>query len=331
MQKQKNEIVELFDPNKGTTVIHPTENSRGFWAGAPSIYYDNTKGKFYLSYRIREPRPSRGIESRIAESSDGIKFRDIWSLRKEDLGSTSIERSALLSITKKIYRLYVSYVDPVDNRWRIDMIEAESPEHFDVSLRKTILTANDLQVEGVKDPYILVIDGMYYMFFSYAPKLQNVSHEQTTQLHSTGDIFNTGKVQSLTGIALSQDGISFRWLRDVSLPGDGWDSYTFRVTCVLPTKTGFIIFYDGASKGKPNYEELTGLATSQDLVHYERISQERPALISPYGTGSLRYIDAIRVDNDYFYYYEYSRSDGSHELRLNIVKNGNLGVFDGNN
>ncbi|MHB1686791.1 MAG: glycoside hydrolase family protein [Ignavibacteriaceae bacterium] len=331
MHEQKYGTTTLFDPKDGFTIIEPPGKGNGYWAGAPSIYYDNTKGKFYLSYRIREPHPSRGIESRIAESSDGIKFRDIWSLRKEDLGSTSIERSALLSITKKIYRLYVSYVDPVDNRWRIDMMEAESPEHFDVSLRKMILTAKDLQVEGVKDPYILVIDGMYYMFYSYAQKLQNVSHEQTTQLHSTGDIFNTGKVQSLTGIALSQDGISFRWLRDVSLMRDGWDSYTFRVTCVLPTKTGFIVFYDGNSEGKPNYEELTGLATSQDLVHYERISKERPMLISSYGIGSLRYIDAIRVDNDYFYYYEYSRSDGSHELRLNIVKRGNLGAFDDNN
>lgn len=330
MQKQKYRIQTLIDPRDGVTIIEPPGKGNGYWAGAPSVYFDDGKRKFYLSYRLRKPRPDRGYESRIAESIDGKKFKDVWSLKKEDLKSTSIERSALFSNTKGNYRLYISYVDPADNRWRIDMMESDSPEHFDFSLRKSILTASGLQVEGVKDPYILVLDGMYYMFFSYTPKLQNVLPEQIVQLHATGDIFNTGKVKSLTGLASSKDGNSFQWLRDVSLLGSGWDSYTVRITCVLSTKTGFIIFYDGASKHDHNYEESTGLAISKDLVQYKRISHEHPILISPYGTGSLRYINAIRVDNDLYLYYEFSRLDGSHELRLNIVKKGDLSAFDDN-
>ena len=324
MEEKKYGTTTLFDPKDGNTIIEPSGKGSGYWAGAPSVYFDSTKGKFYLSYRLRKPHPHRGSESRIAESVDGVKFTDIWSVRKEDLGSSSLERSALVVTPNGKYRLYISYVDPVGNRWRIDMMEADSPEHFDVSLRKRILTADSLQVEGVKDPYFLIFNGVHYMFFSYAPKLQSVSLEQVAQLHTTGDIFNTGKVKSVTGLATSQDGVSFRWLRDVPLLGTGWDSHTARVTCVLPTSSGFVVFYDGASDGARNYEEFTGIATSPDLVHYERISLERPVLVSPFGTGSLRYTHAISVGNDFYFYYECSRPDGSHELRLNIVKKEHL-------
>ncbi len=324
IEQEKLSSLTLFDPKDGNTIIEPPGKGPGHWAGAPNVYFDSTERKFYLSYRLRKPHPQRGSESRIAESTDGLKFTDIWSVRKEDLETSSMERSALVVTSNGEYRLYISYVDPANNKWRIDMMEADSPEHFDISKRKSILNADSLQVEGVKDPHFLILDGVYYMFFSYAPKLQSVSPEQIAHLHTTGDIFNTGKVKSVTGLATSQDGISFRWLRDVSLLGTGWDSHTARVTCVLPARSGFTIFYDGASDGERNYEEFTGIATSSDLLHYKRISLERPVLVSPFGTGSLRYIHAINVSDDFYFYYECSLPDGSHDLRLNIVKKKNL-------
>ncbi|GAH41355.1 unnamed protein product, partial [marine sediment metagenome] len=50
-----------------------------------------------------------------------------------------------------------------DNRWRIDMMEASHPKEFKVDEKKKVLTASSIQCEGVKDPYVLVLGGKYYM------------------------------------------------------------------------------------------------------------------------------------------------------------------------
>ena len=45
--------------------------------------------------------------------------------------------------------------------------------------------------------------------------------------------------------------------------------------------------------------------------------------MSPHASGSLRYIDAVRLREDIYCYYEYARPDGSRELRMNKVKSNN--------
>ena len=81
-----------FDPEAGTIVREPDGASAGFWVGAPTVYHDSTDGRYYLSYRVRRPRPERGVENRIAVSDDGESFEDIYTLHKDALGSESIER-----------------------------------------------------------------------------------------------------------------------------------------------------------------------------------------------------------------------------------------------
>lgn len=44
-----------------------------------------------------------------------------------------------------------------------------------------------------------------------------------------------------------------------------------------------------------------------------------PILVSPHGSGSLRYMDAVPFEDRILYYYEYARPDGSHELRVNTA------------
>lgn len=121
---------------------------------------------------------------RIAASKDGESFTDVWSLHKKELASSSIERSALVKVHDNLYRLYISYVDSADNRWRIDVVEAETPNSFDVKTRKKVLTASDLSgVEGVKDPYIVKHDGKYFMYFVYA---KGVEEAYLSGMHETG-------------------------------------------------------------------------------------------------------------------------------------------------
>jgi hypothetical protein len=194
------------------------------------------------------------------------------------------------------------------------MVEADSPEKFNPNTRKLALAPEYCGVEGVKDPYIIILGGIYYMLTSYAPTPE-VGNDGS--FHASADVFNTGKTSSNTGLALSTDGIEWRWIGDImSPPSEGWNAYATRATCVLYTPP---IFYDGGSTVGENYEEKTGLAITFDLVGYQNVSVKSPILVSPHASGSLRYMDAIRLNNHVYYYYEYARPDGSHELRVNKV------------
>ncbi|HIL70800.1 MAG TPA: hypothetical protein EYG38_13240 [Verrucomicrobia bacterium] len=68
-----------------------------------------------------------------------------------------------------------------------------------------------------------------------------------------------------------------------------------------------------------NYEERTGLAVSSDLRKWFRLSPEKPYLESLHQTKSLRYLDPVDLETETRFYYEYSRPDGSHELRMNSI------------
>ena len=313
---------KLFDPEKGKTILEPIKREKGYWVGAPSVLYDEEKKKFYLYYRFRQPRgvnPDRGFECHIAESEDGIRFSNIWEAKKENFPTSSVEKSSLFKTPDGKYLLYISYVDQKDNRWRIDVMESNEISAFKLSNRKKIFTADDISAEGIKDPYVFSFKGKYYMIVSYAPTPSIVTNELRKKMHETGDVYNTGKTKSHTGLAESHDGINFRWLGDILSPGNGWDSYASRISSLIYYPPLFVAFYDGSKSVEENYEEKTGIAVTMDLKHYKRLTEEKPYLVSPHGSGSLRYMDAVDMGKKVFYYYEYSREDGSHELRVNII------------
>jgi hypothetical protein len=313
-------IAPLFDPEEGTTILEPPGQGKGYWVGAPGVIYDDNTGKFYIYYRRRKPRDvgaDRGYECGISESTDGVNFREVWTASKDLFGSISVERGALVKTLEGRYRLYIGYVAPEDNKWKIDMVEANSPEELDPVTRRLVLEPGDCGVEGVKDPYILIVGGKYYMLVSYA----TTPGKPTEGLHDTADVFNTGKISSNTGLALSSDGVDFQWVGDVlSPPGSGWNAYAARATCVLYVPPVFNVFYDGGADVGENYEEKTGLAITFDLMKYQHVTDKAPLLVSPHASGSLRYMDVVRLGEDIYYYYEYARPDGSHELRMNKMK-----------
>lgn len=310
----------LFDPSQGVTIREPPGSGAGYWAGAAGARYDDDSGAIYLYYRLRKPREQgRGYECRVAVSDDGLRFRDLWSATKERLGTESMERGTLWRSPEGTWRLYLGLVDPRDRRWRIDMMEADSPAEFDPSRRATVLTAADIGAEGVKDPYLMAIEGGVAMIVSYAPSPGRVDGSTAALMHASGDIYNTGITRSHTGLAVSDDGKHFQWRGDVFSPGDRWDAYAARIGTVLAADQKYLGFYDGSRHVGENYEERTGLAVSEDLVAWSRLTPEAPALVSPHASGSLRYVDAVRVGDDLLYYYEYARRDGSHELRTSRV------------
>jgi hypothetical protein len=312
--------LRLFDPLDGVTIAEPPDIGRGNWAGAANVWLDET-GDFWLVYRLRKPHPHRGYLLRIARSADGVNFTTVWEVTKEQLGTESMERCALVRLDKNLWRLFVSFVDPADRRWRIDALDAPSPTQFDPQKRKAALTAADASVEGVKDPIVYRLAGLWFMFVSFSPTPPNATEELRQKMHATGDVFATGLSRSATGLAVSEDAEKWEWQGEVfgNRPGE-WDGYAGRITSIVFHSPVFVAFYDGSRTVEENYEEKTGIAFSFDLRHWERVSRKQPALTSPYGTGSLRYMSVVPVGSEWFCYYEFCRPDGSHELRLSRMK-----------
>lgn len=309
-----------FDPAAGQTVVAPERAGAGYWAGAPSAVFDERAGCFYLSYRVRRPlQEGRGWQTRIAQSRDGVTFQDVWAAGKEAFGTSSIERSALVKTLQGRWRLYVSYVQPSDSRWRIDVLEAPTPTGFDPAARRPALGPDDAHSEGVKDPVVVVLGGLYYMLVPYGPRSTVAAGASAEQLHGTGNVFTTTLVSHPTGLAVSGDGLRFRWLGDVLPAGEGWDRGVARAACLLYRPPLWVLFYDGRTGVGDVYEDRTGYAVSSDLRTLHKVTEQGPWLTSPWGTGALRYLDVVPVGDRLYCYYECARADGSHELRLNVV------------
>jgi hypothetical protein len=311
----------LLGPGRGLVVREPERAEPGYWAGCPAVLYDPATQRFLLSYRQRRPRGTaldRGWRSALAASSDGVRFDDIWEIRKDELNTASMERFSLLPAPGGGYRLYISYVDPADNRWRIDVLEAADPASFAVRSARPALTAAGTGTEGVKDPYALRVGPVTYLFASFAAA-RPFTAEERQHAHSTGDIYNAGITTHPTGLATSLDGAGFHWHGTVLDVGESWDAYQARLTCVVPIGAGYVGFYDGSASVRENYEERCGIATSGDILHRQRLTTQRLWIISPYGSGATRYLDALIVDGQWWIYYEMARADGAHDLRLQRV------------
>ena len=301
---------------EGHIIRKPPGSGKGYWAGAPGVYFDKTDSLFYLSYRLRRPRgiiPDRGAETRIAISRDGITFDDIWSLKKDSIQTPSIERCLpYRNPHDGQWQLFLSYVDPTDRRWCISVLKARSIEQFDPKMIRRLFSASELGLEGIKDPWIFEYDGMFYMLVSVAIP----TSETSEQSHATYDIFNTGQCLSATGLATSSDLEDWQWKGVVFKPSDtSWDYYCRRINSVIFQEGEFWGFYDGGKSYRENYEEKTGIASSPDMKNWQCLSCDAPVLVSPHSSNCLRYLDAHIIDNRAYLYYELARPDGAHELR----------------
>ena len=297
-------------------VRDPAGAGPGHWAGAPGVFYDRDDRSFYLTYRLRRPRgvePDRGGEARIARSTDSRHFEDLWSVTKGQYGSASIERSAIRKGRDGAWRYFTSFVDSADGRWCVVVLKHADPSRFDASGARSLFTAGQLGLEGVKDPWIFEEAGVYYMLLSVAipnPRTREASH-------ATSDIFNTGDCVSATGLARSHDLDSWEWLGVVfAPPASGWDAYCRRINSVVHHEGRYLAFYDGSASHLENYEEKTGLAISTGLRSWETLTAPRPALTSPHGSGSLRYLDAVATGDGVVAFFEFARPDGAHDLRV---------------
>src|SRR3989454_8026223 len=299
-----------FDPATGTSLVPSPGAGPGHWAGAPGAFVDGDD--VYLAYRLRWPRPRRGAELVVARGY-GDHFTPIWRATREQLRSASIERCAIVRAGGS-WRLYVSYVDEADARWRIDVLEARAPDAFDVRSRRPALTADMAGAVAVNDPWLRFHQGRWLMFVSYGA----LPHD-AAGLHGGGDALSTGLVKSETGLATSEDGLRWTWVgKALAASGSGWDRFTARLTCALGEDDGWLGFYDGSAGIDENYEERCGLARSADLVRWERLGGG-PHVGAAGGPGTVRYVECVQTRRGPRFFLEYTLPDGSHELRTAVA------------
>ena len=299
-----------FDPGAAGLVEAPPGSGAGHWAGAPGAFSDGDT--VYLVYRLRWPRPRRGGELRIARG-DGERFQTIWRATREDFGSQSIERCAILRDGRR-WRLYVSYVDGLDGRWRIDVIEAGTPDSFDPAARRIALGPDMAGAAAVKDPWLRRVGDRWWMFVSYGERPAG-----GRLLHGSGDALSTGAIKSETGLATSADGLRWKWEGKVLAAGTkGWDKSTARLTTAFHRGDGWLGLYDGASDIGENYEERCGMARSADLRTWERMGSA-PAVGAAGGARTVRYVESVVSGSRLLFFFERTRADGAHELCMSSV------------
>jgi hypothetical protein len=284
--------------DRDPVVVSPPSGEPGAWAGAPSVVVHD--GVFFLAYRLRRPiGAGRGYANVVARSTDGVRFETVALVGKEAFGAESLERPALAVTDEGRWRLYVSCATPGSYHWRVDLLEAATPEGLGTAPPRTVLPG-DAGV-AVKDPVLVRAGGRWHLWAS---------------CHPLADDANTDRMT--TEYATSPDGVAWTW-RGTALAGrpDAWDARGVRIAAVLPG--GRVAWYDGRASAAENWEERTGFALGQGRFGFFAATGNRPALASPHGAGGLRYLAAAELPGGVRrYYYESTGPDGSHDLRTHL-------------
>ncbi len=299
-----------FDPSEGTVIRSPEGEGYGYWVGGHKVSFDPETGRYALFYRRRSPlERGRGGTCAVALSSDGIEFADVWGATKDDLASTSIEVGHVVPYRDE-WRLYISYEYAPTGEWRIDVLRADRPERFRAQDRRTVLHPRDFGIPWIKDPVVYVEDGRVLMY-AEAPAREGVS---------TDGVRFWAAPQGATVLAESADGLYFPSIEYVfEAPGDdSWHGRRARLNSVFPWKGFMVGTFDGGRTSYDNYEEHAGLAAGPDWRSLERLASDEPWVRSPH--GCVRYVFALPQEDRVLFYYEYTRPDLSHDLRVAVVE-----------
>jgi hypothetical protein len=242
----------------------------------------------------------RGYANVVARSADGEHFETLASLERGAFGAESLERPALVAVPGGGWRIYVSCATPGTFHWRVDVIEAGSPDGFDAASARTILPGDEHT--AVKDPVVLWHDGQWHMWLCCHP-LDEPEHTD----------------RMWTRYATSADGIDWEQHEIALAPRPGqWDGRGARVADVSVRDSRWYAYYDGRATAEENAEERTGVAVGSRPG--QLVAQPGPVAQSPYGSGSLRYLSMVEMgDGGRRLYFEASRLDGAHDLRTEYV------------
>jgi hypothetical protein len=289
-------------------VISAPGTGDGFWAGAPSAVAAGDD--IFLAYRLRRPvSEGRGYVNVVARSSDGLNFYPVCTLFRDDLDCASLERPALVRRPDGGWRIYVSLSTPGSKHWWVDALDADEADQLAHGDRRTVWPGD--AVTAVKDPVVLVDgDGGWHAWLCCHP-LDEAGQED----------------RMITRYAHSADGLDWTWGEEVLAPTtSGWDRRGRRVAAIVPRPDGSVTgFYDGRAGAGENWYERTGTLRGDSIAGPLMPSTDEPSQ-SPYGRHTLRYASVIDLgDGVGRVYFEAAASDGSNEIRTQLITLANAG------
>lgn len=341
-------LLALLDQEKATVIVPAQQASYGFWFGGGNLI-ETADDTIWLCGRYRNFGDSRtglgagqrGLECAIFRSDDkGKTFQKSVAFTKADLSYggrevVSIEGTALHLLPDGGVELFIStekkinypqgldeYQKPGTGVWTIDRMSGTSVDSLSVTTLESVLE-NHTKPEylHVKDPVIYDgVDGHTGILFCTHP--------------FTWASSNTGLVTRDVGATQFTD---VNW--EVAGRGAAWDVAATRITerMAIP-KLGvfakefdrFVYFYDGAeclrrldenssaNKRPRGYscEELGGafVGTGDPTNTLTRLSLNAPLFVSPYGTGSSRYVSILVIKDGILATWQQSQPDESQPL-----------------
>jgi hypothetical protein len=339
----------LVDQERARIVVAPMASGDGFWFGGGNIVED--RGAIWVTGRYRNRGDSRtglaagtrGVECALFRSTDAWEtFERVAGWSKADLSRRaevlSIEGSALHRLPDGSWELFVSteknlpypepfrsYQKPGTGVWSIDRLTGSSLDALEASTLRPVLASVDPAHLHVKDPAVYEgPDGTDLLFCSHPMSWAS----------------------SNTGLAVrprAEDRFTVRsW--NLVPRGDIWDVAVTRVTNCLPVpclgrfasaSPIVVMFYDGAeslrrldehasANRRPrgySCEELGGAAwaPADDLSAAQRLSLTEPLFVSPYGTGSSRYVSTLTTQQGVYATWQQAQPDGSQPLVMNFL------------
>lgn len=299
-----------FDPSAGTVIREPIGTGYGNWVGGHKVWHDAQSGMFAMFYRTRTPlEQGRGGICAVATSTDGIHFEDVWTATKDELAANSIETGHPVRDPSGEWRLYISYEFAPTREWRIDVIRGAELDQLDTQGRRTVLAPGDFDLPWIKDPWVVLRENQYWLY-SAVPGRTGPAVDGNTIV---------AKPLDASVLSVSDDGLYFPTIEYVfeASGEDNWHGRRARLNSMFRWDDRWIATWDGGRTFFDNYEEWCGLASSHNGRRFERIAADSPWVRSPY--GCVRYVYGLRVNNTVNFYYEYTREDLSHDLRVMTV------------
>ncbi len=307
----------------------------------------------------------RGLELAVFVSRDrGRSFSKLVSLSRGDLERegervVSIEGSSL-HLTERGVELYVStekgepypagferFQKPGTGVWSIDLLRAATVEELAGAASEPLLRGSGPESLHVKDPVVRsASSGETALVFCHHPYSWSSSNAGVA-LRSAGSVSYSAPCYSLFPRGLTWDVAVSRITDFLAVPRTGL--FAAGPECTL-------VFYDGAEcvrqhpdnplgVARPrgySCEELGGLAfglgsgfggiagaSPGALAALERLSTFEPLFLSPYGSGSSRYVHLTAVEEGIFATWQQSQADRSQPLVINFLPRLTVGAILG--
>ena len=345
-------LAALVDQRAAGIIVPAQDAASGFWFGGGNLI-ETPDGAIWLTGRYRNFGDSRtglgagqrGLECAVFRSADrGKTFEKALSFNKADLSIPgreviSIEGTALhimadgrieLFISAEKERAYPagmeSFQKPGTGVWSIDRMTGDTVDALSVDTFEPVLENFDRpEYLHIKDPVVFdTPDGGTALAFC--------SHPFTWASSNSG--------MSVRPAGASAFG-PIEW--EVVTRGAAWDVAATRITNRLAVpQTGvfsdtpaYVYFYDGAESlrrldenphaaSRPrgySCEEIGGAFAGGALPTQgmERLSLTAPLFVSPYGTGSSRYVSTLVLQEGILAAWQQSQPDESQPLVAHLL------------